>query len=147
METKICKRCGFEKSIELFNQNGQGGKQSYCKNCKGAEWSEWYARNGNRERFLKKTYEHHVKHRLANRQRLLTYLQDHPCVDCGETDPVVLVFDHVRGVKEFNISTKSATSSWKRILREIEKCEVRCSNCHLRRHACEENWYNGLINQ
>jgi hypothetical protein len=53
------------------------------------------------------------------------------CVECGETDPLVLQFDHVRGVKSRNVTP---TMSLDDLREEIEKCDVRCANCHTRRH-------------
>ena len=62
---------------------------------------------------------------------LLDYLREHPCVDCGETNPIVLEFDHVRGTKHFNIAeAASRTLSLNRVMNEVAKCEVRCANCH-----------------
>lgn len=61
---------------------------------------------------------------------LLEYLESHPCIDCGETNPVVLEFDHI-GEKEFSIGNVARRSiSLKRVISEVAKCEVRCANCH-----------------
>jgi 5-methylcytosine-specific restriction endonuclease McrA len=65
---------------------------------------------------------------------LVTYLREHPCVDCGEDDPVVLEFDHLRD-KKFSISEGLQGRRWQDVLDEIAKCEVVCANCHRRRTA------------
>lgn len=62
----------------------------------------------------------------------LDYFKLHPCVDCGESDPLVLEFDHLRD-KTFNIARAMPDRGWDSILAEIEKCEVVCANCHRRR--------------
>lgn len=69
----------------------------------------------------------------------LYYLQLHPCVDCGETDVLVLEFDHKDpGTKTYSISDLiRRASALTRIKNEIDKCDVRCANCHRRRHAKE----------
>jgi hypothetical protein len=55
---------------------------------------------------------------------------------------MVLEFDHVRGVKVRNISEMvRGKFSWRRILEEIEKCEVRCANCHRRKTARDFKWF------
>lgn len=71
--------------------------------------------------------------RRERSQLLLDHLRKHPCVDCGEADPVVLEFDHLRDkVKEVTVLAL-AGNSWQAVLAEIEKCEVVCANCHRRR--------------
>ena len=67
------------------------------------------------------------------RDMLKLYLMSHPCVDCGQLDVRCLQFDHVRGVKEFTV-TQHCDYSWERLSKEIEKCDIRCANCHSIRH-------------
>ena len=53
------------------------------------------------------------------------------CVDCGESNPVVLDFDHVKGEKKRAIADMvSNYYSIKTIKEEMRKCEIRCANCH-----------------
>ncbi len=80
--------------------------------------------------------------RSENRDFVLDYLSTHPCVDCGEADPVVLEFDHRDpSLKSFAISaSKNSTKSLDRIREEIAKCDVRCANCHRRRTHMEQHW-------
>jgi hypothetical protein len=50
------------------------------------------------------------------------------CVDCGYREhPAALDFDHVSGTKDRLVSFAKSKAQ---ALAEIEKCEVRCSNCH-----------------
>lgn len=69
--------------------------------------------------------------KTRNRQFVTEYLKQHPCVDCGNSDIRVLEFDHINDNKESSISwiVKNAWSL-KRLIKEINKCEVRCCNCH-----------------
>jgi hypothetical protein len=69
-------------------------------------------------------------------EKLYNYLENHPCVDSGENDPVVLEFDHVRGKKISDVSSLGwKLVSWNSLMNEIAKCEIRCANCHRRRTA------------
>jgi len=63
----------------------------------------------------------------------------HPCVDCGEPDPVVLDFAHRdRKTKIDNISDMVRKGvSLAKIKDEISKCDCRCANCHRRRTFVE----------
>jgi hypothetical protein len=58
------------------------------------------------------------------------------CIRCPENDPVCLVFHHRNpDEKEINVTT-AVNNGWsrQRILKEIEKCDVLCANCHAKEH-------------
>ena len=91
----------------------------------------------------KKHYENNkekIKLRSAKRNKTqrrsnVDYVKDvkrtTPCVDCGESNPVLLEFDHVRGEKVKCISDMvRGAYSIEAIKEEIKKCDVRCANCH-----------------
>ncbi len=63
---------------------------------------------------------------------LIEFLREHPCTDCGESDPIVLEFDHLAD-KSFSIAAGLRSRKWESVLREMDKCEVVCANCHRRR--------------
>ena len=76
----------------------------------------------------------HNKCRKARREMkrlwLRNYLADNPCIDCGESDPIVLEFDH-QGDKSFTIGAVASVSpAFNRLIAEVAKCQVRCANCH-----------------
>lgn len=90
---------------------------------------EHYLRN--KAAYKKKAYEHCKKARLRNRRFVYQYLAAHPCVDCGESNVLVLEFDHVRGTKKNDVAHMvHGSHSLETLRREIAKCEVRCANCH-----------------
>lgn len=103
----------------------------------------YYERN--REKVKRQAAAANKRKRESHRQRIREYLLAHPCVDCGEADPVVLEFDHrVPADKSFCISSKvSVTWRWELIEAEIAKCDVRCANCHRRRTFAEKHWLLG----
>lgn len=98
--------------------------------------AEWYEVNKVKRR--KQIHDRRALMREVGKAYVREYLESHPCVDCAEDDVVVLDFDHVRGVKKHMVSWLVANGyTVKAIQDEIDKCEVRCANCHRRRHARE----------
>ena len=90
-----------------------------------------YAKHRERVIASAKKYSKIARDRI--RAYITTHLKTNPCVDCGETDAIVLEFDHVTS-KDFNISDAARKGvSMKKLRDEIAKCEVRCSNCHRRK--------------
>ncbi len=56
-----------------------------------------------------------------------------PCADCGKSYPYyVMEYDHVRGRKEHDL-TRMRCFALSKILEEMAKCDVVCSNCHAER--------------
>jgi hypothetical protein len=87
------------------------------------------------------------RRRQRAQQFVSDYLLNHPCIDCGEADILVLDFDHLKD-KEHNVS--HMVRSGKTLLaisQEIEKCVVRCANCHRRKTAYENGSYRVKIIQ
>lgn len=65
------------------------------------------------------------------REYIQAYKAEHPCVDCGIANPVVLEFDHVRGSKLYTIANMPTKKcSLDTVIAEIAKCDIRCANCH-----------------
>lgn len=139
---KNCSKCKREKEDEAFHRSKARGLQAVCKECrKTTDAIYWKERAADPVKLAAKRI--YNQQRLEKRQKfMIEYLLQHPCVDCGETDIVVLTFDHVRGVKEFDISNGfRAGYSTERLATEIAKCDVRCANCHMRKTARDFNWY------
>jgi hypothetical protein len=77
---------------------------------------------------------------------LLGYLCEHACVDCGENDPVVLQFDHVRGAKRADMAQLVQDHATVATLEaEAAKCDVRCANCHVKRTARQFGWWRARL--
>ena len=56
-------------------------------------------------------------------------------MDCGETNPIVLEFDH-QSDKKFNLGNAvNKAYALSRIKEEIANCEIRCANCHRKKTA------------
>ena len=135
-----CSRCRESKPESDFGTRGKGRLQTNCRQCNAAYLREHY--QANCDYYIRKARRFQVRRKQEHYPRLFAYFAEHPCVDCGETDPVVLQFDHVRGEKAGNVGSMVAGGyPWSRIEAEIAKCEVRCANCHWRRTAKQFNWY------
>lgn len=70
----------------------------------------------------------------ADKSRIINESKNRPCCDCGvRYPPWVMDFDHVRGVKLFNIAAAKLYQVGQALLDEIAKCDVVCANCHRER--------------
>lgn len=126
---KKCNRCGEEKPLDLFSirKTAKDGKQSYCKQCAVDARMIKYYKNYAEERQYRKNYS------KENSKKLKEYKESLPCTDCGVYYPsYVTDFDHISDNKSANIGNMMSRG-WPRILKEIEKCELVCANCHRER--------------
>jgi hypothetical protein len=131
---KRCAMCGETKPEDdfMWHRKAKGKRDAYCRPCRADYKKAHYA--ANKQRYIDNANAWNAKLLRKRVAWLLDYFKTHPCVDCGETDPLVLEFDHLRN-KSFAISAGLHYRNWSELLREIEKCEVRCANCHRRRTA------------
>ena len=129
---RVCMKCGIPKDESEFSWSIRGVKKhSACNECRAKEQSDYYQRTKPQQ--LKYKAERQVNKREEARRFVFNYLKEHPCTDCGEADPLVLTFDHVMGNKKMNISQMvNQGYSLEALKSEIDKCEVRCGNCHMR---------------
>src|SRR5690348_224966 len=117
-----CSRCKTEKPDEEFawHRRERGQRNTYCRPCQSAYHRQHY--QANKQRYIDAAARR-KKALLEERFIfLMAYFRDHPCVDCGETDPIVLEFDHLRD-KKFSISAGLQGRRWQDVLDEIAKCE------------------------
>ena len=85
----------------------------------------------NKDKIKARSYERNKVQRVRNREFVKSIKEISECIDCGEGNPLVLDFDHVRGKKVLAISDMSNRAyGIESISAEMDKCDVRCANCH-----------------
>jgi len=125
---RICKQWKFLGEFNRMTRSPDG-RQAQCRECnRQYHYDHW-------DRHMAQIKQRNRRVTAENKQQMWDYLLEHPCVDCGESDPVVLEFDHLRD-KWKNVTQLLRGHSWETVMAEIEKCEVVCANCH-RRRTCD----------
>ena len=102
-----------------------------------------YSRN--RDYYINKARRRNQETTMAVRRWLLDFLRSHPCVDCGISDVRVLEFDHV-DPQEKRLAVSVLVSngySLRAVRAEVERCLVRCANCHRIRTREQLGWWLG----
>lgn len=139
--TKRCSKCGEEKPLSAFAKSAsrRDGRTTYCRLCMQAYNAAYYQRTKHRHNPARAARRRQVRAELT--ANLIAYLQQNPCVDCGESDVLVLQFDHRGEGKLFHIADGIRDGlPWERILAEVAKCDVVCANDHQRRTASFFGW-------
>ena len=131
---KKCPRCKEIKLLVEFRirTKSKDGLQSWCRICSNIARMDSYRKDPSVNR------KNHVLRKQRNRKFIKNFLYGKKCMDCPENDPVALQFDHRKGKKIDTVSSMAGRGlSIEKIVKEIEKCEIRCANCHLKRHSKE----------
>ena len=141
-----CGRCAESKEISNFNwrRRGKGQYDNYCRPCRAAYKREHYLKN--RDRYIEQAIRRRAALAVERYSYLVEFFKSNPCMDCGETDPVVLEFDHL-GEKLFDIGQGIRDRNWQSLLDEMAKCEVVCANCHRKRTAARAGSVRAAIAQ
>lgn len=105
-----------------------------------------YDREYHRNR-SKSSLDRKKKLQIINKEKkhdyIIEYLKSHPCVKCGESEVILLDFDHTyQDNKSKSISQMICINmSLSKIQEEIGKCQVLCVSCHRRKTAKQLGWY------
>tara|TARA_B100001113_G_C20920908_1_gene540043 strand:+ start:57 stop:779 length:723 start_codon:yes stop_codon:yes gene_type:complete len=130
-----CKSCYYNKQAKFRVEEGERlrkrRRELYQINIEDVQ--KW--RNDNRDRIRKMSREGYHK-----RRKLLVEMLGGKCVDCGTTEN--LQFDHKDpSEKSFRISCVLSERTFK----ELEKCELRCGDCHLEK--TKNDFLNGIYDR
>ncbi len=129
-----CRTCKTWKPKAEFNyRDAERGLLQYdCRRCAQAHRRNSYAIHRETSRTSNDEWTRRAVE--TARKYVYEYLSSHPCVDCGNNNILTLTFDHVRGEKRGNVSDMVHRGrSIETIKTEMEKTEVVCFNCHMRR--------------
>jgi len=130
---KYCLECSPYK---LHNTTKISGPISAIKICSKHPDSEFSTpKNGGRRRCRACTVDAVVKYRRNVKLRAIEY-KGGKCIRCDYNKCVAaLHFHHIDpDTKEFSIGKTGVTRSWAKLKKELDKCELLCSNCHAEHH-------------
>lgn len=138
---KICSECKQKKELSEFRNyaRSKDGKAPSCKMCRRSSEREYYQNNSSRREAMERRKQKCIKEYW---EFIVEHLSSNHCVDCGESNPIKLEFDHLES-KENNISSMR-THSIKSVREEVAKCEVVCANCHRVRTAKRAGYYRNI---
>lgn len=141
---KICSKGNHEVDEQFFSKRtgSKDGLMSWCKPCVALYERDRY-QNGDRIR-----KERNRKAQLERtREQYWQFLCSSKCLDCGSRDPEVLECDHREpDKKSFDVSAMLYSYSWFNIKKEIDKCDIVCSNCHKKRTIRQFGFWRGTMN-
>ena len=126
---RTCEKCKEEKPLIAFVKAKQCkyGRTHCCKDC-NRHWRSPQYKEQRRPRAEKENEKN------RERKKVLVDMFDNKCHDCGNTYPAcVYDFHHIDSFqKDIKISLLRRIND--KLIAEINKCIMLCSNCHRIRH-------------
>jgi hypothetical protein len=107
---KTCSRCSISKPIEdYYTQSDRKNGASHCKECHNAYCvSRWIK----------------IKHEAIR-------YKGGSCLTCGYSEHyAALQFHHREPENKDVVWNKLRLRSWDKIVKELDKCDLLCANCH-----------------
>jgi hypothetical protein len=133
---KRCSSCQQTKSLDEFNKktSNKDGLERYCKSCHRLRNRKHYETN-------KQSY---IDSAMRQRIKITAWYKDMKgqlkCELCPEDHVATLDFHHTDPSQKLGlVSMMARSASKKKLLAEIAKCRVLCSNCHRKIH------YTGVV--
>jgi hypothetical protein len=126
MKTKICSKCGIEKSIDNFSKDAKrkDGLHIYCRACR-ADYEVVYVR----------------KLRLEAIQALGGKCAEPNCTYCID-DPLLLEIHHIGGVRDGDLDNCDGKNSHQKFynwcINHPDRLDLLCPNHHAKRNRVEE---------
>lgn len=144
-----CTECGIK-----LNEENKVKRRNLCKPCLNRQMREKRANNPEHAERMREASRRwgkgrKVYHRHKTAEYVFNIKNNGCCVDCGETRWQCLDFDHKDpSTKVMGVSTMVTKSkSIEEIQTEINKCELRCANCHRVKTASDNKHYHFLLDQ
>jgi len=129
-----------EESEFVFKRKAKNERRNTCRSCCKEYTKEHYKKN--KSVYVQRAKVFNKQQAQDNREKLSSLLKTKICVDCGNTDYRVFEFDHRDSESKFtNIGNMICRYSWNSILKEMEKCDVRCANCHRIKTGIQLGWF------
>ena len=117
----LCSYCGINEALPPCST---GLKRYLCRECENLAHKRFY--NNNKEKRLFSS-----QLRREKQKEFLDSLKNKPCTDCGLTfPPCCMDFDHRDPTTKIKGVSQMVCFKLERLMEEISKCDLVCSNCH-----------------
>lgn len=133
---KKCYTCQKEKSLIEFNKNKsrKDGINSICRECSRQRSKLYYT--DHKDAHKKTVYGYKKRYVTELRKWVSTEIKKGGCCICDEKESICLDLHHVNSEEKTGwIHKLISDNSRTRLVEELNKCAVVCSNCHRKIHA------------